>query len=271
MRFALCNEVLRHLKWEEACRLIAEAGYEGVELAPFTFAEKISDLSEADRRAIRETAQQQGLEIVGLHWLLVSPPGFHVAHPDPQIRQRTAKYLCDLAQFAYEVGASVLVFGSPKQRSTLPPLTPDQAIHLWLETLEPALDLAAQYGLTFCLEPLPSEETDVLNRLEEAVRLIEQRGHPALRTILDVKSVLAEGRDPVELLERFYPWIAHVHLNDSNRRAPGYGSTDFRPLLATLRHLGYPGWCSVEPFDYYPTPESLTQESLRYLHHCLRE
>ena len=49
MRFALCNEVLRHLRWDEACALMRQAGYEGVEIAPFTFAESVAQL-DADAR-----------------------------------------------------------------------------------------------------------------------------------------------------------------------------------------------------------------------------
>lgn len=265
MRFALCNEVLRDKSWAEACRLMKDAGYDGIELAPFTFAHSVQQLSKHERADIRDTARQHGLEIIGLHWLLVSPEGLHATHPGHEVRKRTADYLCELVRFCYEVGGHLMVFGSPKQRSTVPPVTPEQAIHFLPETLQPALELCAGYGITMMLEPLPVSETDVVNTLAEAVQLVKQAGHPHLRTIFDVKSALSETEDLLALLDEYYPFISHVHLNDSNRRAPGYGTTDFALLLQALQAKGYEGWCSVEPFDYFPDPETLIYDTLRYL------
>ncbi len=267
MRFALCNESLRHLRWDDACALIAQAGYEGVEIAPFTFAESVESLDADARRTIARVAHQHGLTIVGLHMLLWSPPGLHVAHPNPEIRQRTADYLVALVHFAEALGASVMVFGSPKQRSSIPPHTPQQSAELWLETLQPALRACQNTGIHILLEPLP--ETDVVQRLEEAVALVRRSGHPNLGTMLDVKSALAETQNVPALIRAYAPFISHVHLNDSNLRAPGFGETDFAPILHTLQEVGYRGWCSLEPFDYYPTPEQMAVESLKYLKACL--
>ncbi len=263
VRYALCNEVLRHMRWADACALLSDAGYEGVELAPFTFAERVEQLDADARAAIRATAEQYGLQIVGLHMLLWSPPGMHATHPDPVVRQATAAYLTELAQFCAEVGGRVMVFGSPKQREAIPPLTPDEAAQLWLETLQPALRVCEQEGILLLLEPLP--ETNVVQRLGEAVALVKQASHPNLRTMLDVKSALAETDDVPALIRQYAPFVAHVHLNDSNLRAPGYGETDFAPILNALREVGYQGWASLEPFDYSPDPETMTRESLRYL------
>lgn len=263
IRYALCNEVLRHLRWADACALLSSLSYEGVELAPFTFAERVELLDSDARAEIRRTAHQHGLEIVGLHMLLWSPSGLHATHPDPEIRNATAQYLVALVQFCADVGGQVMVFGSPKQRDALPPLTPEQAASLWLDTLQPALRACEQHGILMLLEPLP--ETNVVQRLGEAVALVQQANHPNLRTMLDVKSALAETDDVPALIRQYAPYIAHVHFNDSNLRAPGYGDTDFAPILAALREVGYTGWVSLEPFDYYPDPETMARESLRYL------
>ncbi|GIV08196.1 MAG: tagatose 3-epimerase [Fimbriimonadales bacterium] len=263
IRYALCNEVLRHLRWADACTLMAEAGYEGVELAPFTFAERVEFLDAHARSEIRRTAEQRGLTIVGLHMLLWSPAGLHATHPDRAIRQATAAYLVELARFCTDVGGKVMVFGSPKQREAIPPLTPSDAAQLWLETLQPALQICEQEDITLLLEPLP--ETNVVQKLSEAHALALQASHSNLRTMLDVKSALAETDDVPALIHQYAPYIAHVHLNDSNLRAPGYGETDFAPILTALRVVGYRGWASLEPFDYHPDPETMSRESLRYL------
>lgn len=268
MRYALCNEVLRHLSFEAACRLMAEAGYQGVELAPLTFAPSVDQLDADARAAIVRTARAFGLEIVGLHMLLWGRDDLHVAHPDPEVRRRTANYLVQLVRFAESVGAPLMVFGSPKQRSTIPPITREQAFQLWLDTLQPALRRCEQSGVQILLEPLPPAETDVLNTLSEAVAILEQVRHPYLGTLLDVKCALSETADVPALIRQFAPYIRHVHLNDRDMRAPGFGPTDFAPILSALREVGYTGWCSIEPLDYTPDPEQIARGAIRYLLHA---
>jgi len=270
MKFALCAEVLRDKSWEEACDYMQRCGYEGTELAPFTFADSVEQLSADERAYIRNTARQYQLEVIGLHWLLVSPEGLHATHPDKKVRRRTSDYLCELVRFCRDVGGHLMTFGSPKQRTTVPPVTPEQAVEHLLETIAPALCLCEECGITFILEPLPLSETDVVNTLAEAATLVRQAHHPSLRTIFDVKSAAAETNDLVKRLDEYYPLIAHIHLNDAELRAPGLGKTDFQPLLHYLESKGYDGWCSVEPFDYFPTPEILAYDSLHYLKRCLK-
>ncbi|MCS7064656.1 MAG: sugar phosphate isomerase/epimerase [Fimbriimonadales bacterium] len=268
MRYALCNVVLRHRSFEAACRVMAEAGYQGVELAPLVFAPSV-ELLDADARAtIRRTANAFGLEIVGLHMLLWGRDDLHVAHPDPEVRRRTGEYLVQLVQFAESVGAPQMVFGSPKQRSTIPPITREQALQLWLDTLQPALRACEQSGVLILLEPLPPAETDVLNTLSEAIAILEAVRHPCLGTLLDVKCALSETENVPALIRRYAPFIQHVHLNDRDMRAPGFGPTDFTPILSALREVGYSGWCSVEPLDYTPDPEQIAWGAIRYLLQC---
>ncbi len=262
MRYALCNEVLRHLSFESACRLMAEAGYEGVELAPFTFAPSVEVLDADARTAIVRTAKAFGLEIVGLHMLLWRRDDLHVAHPDPAVRRRTADYLVQLVHFAEDMGAPLMVFGSPAHRSTIPPLTREQALALWLDTLQPALRRCERSGIRILLEPLSPAETDVLNTLSEAVAVLQAVRHPCLGTLLDVKCALSETDDVPALVRQFAPFLNHVHLNDRDMRAPGFGPTDFAPILNALREVGYSGWCSIEPLDYSPDPEQVARGAI---------
>lgn len=269
MKWAICNETFQGWEWEPTCRYVAEVGYEGIEIAPYTLAEDVRALDSAARKAIRETAERAGLEIVGLHWLLVSPKGLSVTSPNENVRRETTGYLHSLVEFCGDIGGKIMVFGSPGQRRIAEGETAEIAAERFLSCLRPALDRAAERGITLCLEPLPPPEANFMLTLAEAAALLDRLNHPAAKTIFDVKSASAEGRPLPELIGEYAPLIAHVHANDVNRRGPGFGETDFRPILGALRQAGYSGYVSVEVFDYSPDPQTIATESLRYLKQCL--
>ena len=81
MKFALCNEVLQHLSLEDGFTKIAEIGYHGVEIAPFTLKENPLEIDESDADRCIEAAKSAGIEIVGLHWLMAKTEGLHLTHP----------------------------------------------------------------------------------------------------------------------------------------------------------------------------------------------
>jgi D-psicose/D-tagatose/L-ribulose 3-epimerase len=270
MRYAICNETFQGWEWETTCQFVAETGYDGVEIAPFTLAEDVREIDPARRREIRDTAERAGLEVVGLHWLLVSPKGLSMTAPDPEVRQRTSEYVEALVDFCGDVGGTVMVFGSPAQRRIADGESLAVAEERFLAALRPPLDRAAERGITVCLEPLPPPEANFLLTLGEASSLIQKLQHPAAQTIFDVKSASSEGRPLPQLIKEYSNLIAHVHANDANRRGPGFGDTDFRPVLSALSEVGYEGYVSVEVFDYSPDPETIARESLSYLRACQR-
>ncbi|MGC8667956.1 MAG: sugar phosphate isomerase/epimerase family protein [Chthonomonadales bacterium] len=265
MRFAICNEMFQQWSWEDTCRFAAQVGYEGIEVAPFTLAEDVRNLSAGDRTALRDVAERAGLMVVGLHWLLVSPKGLSLTSDDRAVREATATYLVALAEFCADLGGAVMVLGSPAQRRIPQGCSIEEAEERFCASIRPALDRAAERAIRLCIEPLPPPEADFILTLEDASRVLARLEHPAAFTILDVKSACAE-RDPIPvLIHRYAGKIAHVHANDANRRGPGFGDTDFGPILAALQETKYSGFVSVEVFDYSPDPQTIARTSLAYL------
>src|SRR5438093_9277158 len=119
MRFAICNEIFKDWDLQDAMTYAAKAGYDAIEIAPFTIANYVTDIPAAERRKIRQSASAADLSISGIHWVLAQAEGMHLNHPDKSIRQQTAQYFCDLVDFCAEIGGHTIVVGSPKQRNRL--------------------------------------------------------------------------------------------------------------------------------------------------------
>lgn len=272
MRFALCNEVLQPLGFEQQCRLAADLGYDGLEVAPFTLAADPMALSDQDAAGLGRIAEDHGLRIFGLHWLLVAPAGLSIVSADDAVRRRTADVMARLVELCAVLGGSYLVHGSPRQRSVPAGSTREQAWERAREGLARAAATAARLGITYCLEPLAPRETDLFTTVEEAARMVREIGLPALKTMIDCSAAGQAESEPVAaLMERWMPQgvIGHVQVNDPNRRGPGQGAMDFGPILRVMQRMEaaghFPGIVGVEPFDYVPDGPGCAARAIGYL------
>jgi len=269
VNFSICNELFEGWPFERVCRFVKELGYDGLELAPFTLAPTITELDQASRGELRRQAADAGVSILGLHWLLAGTEGLHLTSPDPSVRRRTAEYLVALAEATRDLGGTLMVFGSPKQRSLLPGVTEDQAFAHALDTFRTAMPGVASAGVTICMEPLSPAETDFINTCAEGARLVEAVGDPNFVLHLDVKAMSSESTPIPALIDQFAPRMGHFHANDANRRGPGFGDVDFVPIFKALRAAGYDRWVSVEVFDFSPDPETIARGSIDYMRKSL--
>ena len=266
-RLALCNEVVRGLDFPAQCALAASLGYDGIELAPFTLSDAPHELSGERVVAVRRAAEQAGVTIAGLHWLLIRPEGLSLTDADPAVRARTIEVMRRLVGLCAELGGSYLVHGSPAQRM-LPEAGAAQARGWAIEAFTAAGEAAMQAGVTYCVEPLARRETNFINTVTEAAALVRDIGLPGLRTMLDTSAAaLTETASPAALLAEWLPTglIAHVQVNDRNRRGPGQGEDRFGPVLRALQEHAYDGWVGVEPFDYLPDGPCCAARAIGYL------
>ncbi len=265
MKFAICNETYEGWGFERACGHIAETGYDGVEIAPFTLKEDPRELTEAEMVKYGEVARGAGLEVVGLHWLLVKPAGMHLTTTDAAVRKATAEFGRHLARLCGAAGGKVMVWGSPKQRNLEEGWDYEEAAERAAEVLREVSEEAGRCGVRVALEPLGRKETNFLTSAAETVRLIERVDHPACRLHLDVKAMSDEEKEIAEIIAESRDYTVHFHANDPNLRGPGFGEVRFEPIAEALKASGYGGYVSVEVFDYTPDAETIAVESLRYL------
>jgi sugar phosphate isomerase/epimerase len=268
MRYAICNETFEGWDHPRVCRYVAGLGYTGLEIAPFTLAPRITDVPPQRRRELRKQAEDCGLTVLGLHWLLAKTEGLHLTSPEGAVRKATATYLVELARCCRDLGGDILVFGSPAQRRVPAGATREQAADYALDTFRLAAAGIADAGVRLCLEPLSPPEADFINTAAEGQELLDRLGHPNFTLHLDVKAMSTEDAPTPEVIRRNAGRFAHFHANDPNKRGPGFGNTDFVPIFRALRDIHYTGLVSVEVFDYSPDPETIARESLRYMREC---
>jgi len=268
MRIALCNEVIAPMSFPEQCAYAAKLGYDGLEVAPYTLSEEPHRVGSAQLAAARGAAQDAGIVITGLHWLLVKPAGLSISTRDDAVRRRTLDVILAFVDHCAELGGRYLVHGSPHQRRVDAGDTRAAAMARARDMFAAVAERAALAGVVYCVEPLSAEQTPLINTIEEAAALVREVGRPALKSMLDCSAAgRMEKESLAALAERWLPQdvIAHVQLNDRNRQGPGQGEQRFAPLLAALRRHGYGGDVAVEPFDYVPDGPAAAARAIGYV------
>jgi sugar phosphate isomerase/epimerase len=272
-RFALCNEILTEgpqgdRSWAEQCRIIAETGYSAVEIAPFTLVEEsVEEISAAERRSMIRTMRDANLDCVGLHWLLSPPPeNLHFTTPDDAVRARTIDYMHALIDFCGDLGGPYMIFGSPGQRSTVEGQTVAEANERFAAGLAEVGDHAQDRNVMILVEPLSSDQTDVVNTLSEAMDVVEQADHPAISTMFDFHNTVDETEPLDVLIETYIDHIHHVQIQEMDGTYLGQtAAADYVPAFRAFSELGYDGWISLEVFDFSPGGETIAQESMNVL------
>lgn len=271
MKFAICNETFENWPFDQAFALAADSGYTGLEIAPFTINTDARQITDAQRATVRRQADQAGLEILGLHWLLAKTTGYHLTSPDAAVRKATGDYLAELARLCRDLGGSIMVHGSPQQRNLLPGVTQDEAYKYAAEVIQQALPTLEECDVTLAIEPLAPVLTNFMQTAAEGVRLIEMIGSPHVRLHLDCIAMSTEATPIPDLIKRHRDLMVHFHANDPNKLGPGFGDLDFHPIFTALGEIDYRGWVSVEVFDLAPGVERISRESISYMKEVLED
>jgi D-psicose/D-tagatose/L-ribulose 3-epimerase len=267
MKISLCNEVLAEFEFRRQCELARQMGYDGLEIAPLTLSDEPHLLSRARRSELRKIAEDEGVPITGLHYLLRAPEGLSITATDPLVRTRTIDVIRRLIVLAHDLGGTMIVHGSPAQRR-LEPGNEDTCYKCGVECWAAVAKDAEDAGVTYCVEPLHQPDANFVNTVEEAAAIVRQIGSPAMKTMIDCSAAsIWEKQTVPELIRQWMPTglIAHIHFNDPNRRGPGDGTLQFGPIIAALRETGYTGNASIEPFIYIPDAATCAARNIGYM------
>ena len=268
MRIALCNEVIAPMPFPAQCEYAAKLGYDGLEIAPYTLSEEPHRMGVARIAAARAAAEDAGIAVTGLHWLLVKPAGLSISTRDESVRKKTIDVMLALVDTCAELGGKYLVHGSPQQRRVEAGETRQAAMARARDSFAAIAERAEKAGVVYCIEALAAETTPLINTLDEAAAMVREIGSSSIRTMLDCSAAGRMEKEPLgALLERWLPKgvIAHVQVNDRNRRGPGQGEQRFAPVFAALKKHRYAGDVAVEPFDYVPDGPGAAARAIGYI------
>jgi len=263
MKYAICNETFGEWPLDKALAYARETGYTGWEVAPFMLTDDLRSYGQDARLAYRNQVEADGFQITGLHWLLAKTNGLHLTSVDPSVREKTSKYIAELARLCHDLGGKVMVLGSPQQRNVPADQSMESAMENAACVIRAAVPILEDLQVQIALEPLGHEEGNFLLTAGKARELQAMIGSEQVKLHLDVKAMSDEPTPIPQIIRDNADAMIHFHANDPNRQGPGMGEVDFVPIFQALSDVGYTDWVSVEVFDYDPGVQALVTQSMQ--------
>lgn len=245
MRIAVSNIAWEAAEDEEVGVLMKSLGIEGLEIAPTRiWAQPLSSTS-FERQALKESWSERGIAIVSLQALLFGRPDLRI-FDSPSNRTETLDYLAGMIELAADIGATRLVFGSPRNRAR-GSMDSRKAEEIAVPFFREIGKLAVDAGAVFCIEPNPVEYAcDWITTIEEGRQLVLAIDHEGIALNADAGGITLAGDDADDAIAASAARIAHFHISEPHLASIGGGTVDHSRFAMALRTIGYTGWASVE-------------------------
>jgi sugar phosphate isomerase/epimerase len=236
MRYAYNTLVYGDEPIEKGIGRLARFGYDGVEI--------VGEPATTDAGAVRDRLDRHGIAASSI--CAIYTPERDLVAADAAIRHAAVDYVRACVDFARRLGAEVVSVTPTACMKIRPEAAIEQELGWAEEGIRAAGEYAGEHGVRLAVEPWNRYETYLVNRVAQSLELVERVGLPSVGCMADTFHMAIEEQDPPAAIRLAGERLYHVHFADSNRAAPGRGHTDFRPLVAALRDIGYAGYVSFE-------------------------
>lgn len=243
MQLAVSNIAWEPREDGAVAELLRRHGVGGVEIAPTKWREHPLDATPSDIAAYRRYWEDAGLPIVALQSLLFGHPEMQLFDSGPA-RQAMLDYLRRMIDLGADLGASALVFGSPKnrRRGSMPF---GDAMQIARDFLRELGETARARDVLFCVEANPpSYGCDFITTTAEAVELCNLVGDESVRVNIDLGGMTIEREDARQAIRAAAPLLGHVHASEPHLAE--LGAADHETAAHALSEIEYAGWVSIE-------------------------
>lgn len=240
MRLAISNIAWDVPEDEALARLLRQYAVDAIDVAPSKYFADPVQAADQDIARVKGWWADRGMAITGMQSLLFGTTGLNLFGP-AQVQDAMLGHLAAVCRIGAGLGATRLVFGSPKNRDRSG-LTDAEAMALAVPFFRRLGDIAQSCGVLICLEPNPPcYGANFMTTTAETAGVVEQVGHGAIRLQLDIGALTINGEDAATELAKCAGLVGHVHLSEPDLLPLGDGATDHAKVNAALeRYLSDP-------------------------------
>ncbi|MFK3644194.1 sugar phosphate isomerase/epimerase family protein [Pseudomonas protegens] len=236
MRLAISN-----IAWDTAedgavLQLLKRFDIDAIDVAPGKYFPDPVNATTQEVTRVKDWWAERGISITGMQALLFGTSGLNL-FGSPESRSAMLKHLSAVCRIGSGLGASRLVFGSPKNRDRAG-LDDQQAQDVATPFFRELGDVAQSYGVMICLEPNPTcYGANFMTNSAQTAEVVRQVDHPAIKMQLDTGALQINDEDPMSVLQHCAELIGHVHASEPNLVTLGDGGTNHEHMAAAIKRF----------------------------------
>lgn len=241
---------------------LASFGYDGVELMTL-------NPSELNWDFVRKEAEKNKLSVVLVcTGEIFGQLGLSYTHPKEEVRKEAIRRTKEIIDFASALGANINIGRIRGQYCSQ--LSKEQTEQLAIDAFKDLSEYGGKKKVEIALETVTIMQTNFINTLQEAAKMIKAVDHPYFKLMMDVFHLNLEEKDICQAIREYSKYNIHVHLADNNRRYPGHCGLDFEKILSTFKECGYYGNFCTEIFQI-PSQEEAAKGAIAHLRPILNK
>ena len=258
MRIAISNIAWETSDDELVASFLKKHDIDAIDIAPGKYFPEPGRASSEEISRVRDWWKSRGFDITGMQSLLFGTSGLNLFGSD-DIRSAMLDRLAAVCRIAAGLGATRLVFGSPKNRDRSG-LTDQETQTAAVGFFRRLGDIAARHGVLVCLEPNPvCYGANFMTSSEETACIVSEVAHPAIRMQLDTGAMTINGEDAAWAIRKYSPLFGHIHASEPNLVTLGDGGTDHSGVASAIRER-LPGL--VVSIEMLPSKNELNQVAI---------
>ncbi len=172
IKIASTTSVLIRYALQDAINIIAEAGYDGIDIwggRPHVYRH---DYSAGELRSIRQMLKDHGLAVPSLMPAFYRYP-YSLSNPNPIVRQDSIDYMRQCLDNAVILGAELLLIVPDR---SLYGQTRDDSLQRIIDSIDEVSQYAVQYDIKLGIEVVTNDNSDIINTPDHALYIIDVLG-----------------------------------------------------------------------------------------------
>ncbi len=244
--------VISNIAWtneEEAkiAELLQRIGVTYVEVAPTKqWQDPTTEASTAALAVYKTFWAGYGIEIVAFQSMLFNRPDLKIFESEA-LRKETLEYLQRFIALAPQLGAGVMVFGSPKNRQhgNLPLRQAEVIANNFFNELGKT---ARKNNVVFCIEPNPTDYAcDFVTNAQQGIDIVRSVNNPGFGLHLDIAGMTLAKDNVVDSIKAAGKLIQHFHISAPFlEQVEDRGDVDYRGAAKALKDINYDRFVSIE-------------------------
>ncbi len=173
------------------------------------------------------------------------PARLKLTGPDAD-HEKALEYAETACRRGEQAGINFIVLGSGGARKIPDGFDHDKGREQFISFCRKLGERIHDLKLTVVLEPLQKQETNLLNRVDEGIKFVDDINHPRIQLLADFYHMMREDEGP-DSIRKAGARIRHCHIAELEKRmAPGTKGEDLSGFFKALHDINYQGGISCE-------------------------